>query len=67
MASKECGHTKRRVTNLREVFGGHFREHSIEVGLVFSVDEPVVEDSLGLVAEEAEDMVVFTNHSRICL
>ena len=49
------------------MFGGHLREHSIEVGLVLFVDESVVEHSLGLVAEEPENMVVFTNNSWVCL
>ena len=49
------------------MFGGHLREDSVEVGLVFFVDESVVEDSLCLVAEEPENLFMLANHSRICL
>ena len=49
------------------MLGGHLGEHSVEVGLVFFVDESVVEDSLGLVAVETENLVMLANDPGICL
>ena len=52
---------------LRKVLGRHLGEDSVEVALVLLVDEPIVKHPLGLVAVESEDVVVLTNHSRVCL
>ena len=54
-------------TNHGEVSTGHFREDGVEVGLVFSVDEPVVEHSLALVTKQPEDLLLVPNHTRVCL
>ena len=52
---------------LSEVLGRHLREDSIEVALVLFVDESVVKHTLSLMAVQPEDLIVFANHSRICL
>lgn len=54
-------------TDLREVLGGHLRENAIEVPLVSFVHQSVMEHPLALMAEETENLVVFTDHTRICL
>ena len=54
-------------TDLREVLGGHLREDAIEVPLVSFVHQSVVKHSLALMAVETENLVVFTDHTRICL
>ena len=53
--------------SLLEMLRSHLRKNAIEVLLVHSVNKPVVEDSLALMTEETKDVIVFPDHTRVCL
>ena len=54
-------------TYLLKVLRRHLRQDLVEVLLVGLVHQTVVENPLALVAVEPEDVVVLSDHTRICL
>lgn len=50
-----------------QVLTGHLTDDGVEIGLILVVDEPVVEHSLTLVAEETEDLVLVPHLTRLTL
>ena len=51
----------------REESRGHFRENGVEVGLVLSIDESIVEHTLTLMAKQLEHLPLVSDDTWVSL